>query len=174
MIEILYKEWSSKAKAAENAAHQILSVYGDTHSRVISLNDLLKRLSNLPVDINSYFKESIFCLEHELKRASVVMSWAGFFQIFSENVYSKHEADIRKQRTKWVFKDLAELKENYPEAQIIDVAKDVKAINKSEIKIYHGQLAFRNQCAHPTFFQPSLNNAIGFVDNMISQTEKYL
>lgn len=174
MIEKLYKNWSIKAKTAETASKEILSFYGDSHSRIINLNDLMNRLSGLPVDINSYFKESIFCLEYGLKRAAVVLSWAGFFQVFSENIYNKYENNIRSLRVKWTFKDLTELKENYPEAQIIDVAKEVKAINKGDLKIYQGQLAFRNQCAHPTFFQPSLNNAIGFVDSMIFQTEKYI
>jgi hypothetical protein len=37
-----------------------------------------------------------------------------------------------------------------------------------------GQLSTRNQCAHPTLYKPSLNSAIGYVDEMIRQTIEYL
>ena len=170
----IYEVWLLRSKKAEVECHKILSSFETTISRVIQLNDLIKKLKSLPVDISSYFIEALGCLERDYKRAAVVLSWAGFFQVFLEKLFVKYESDIKLVRPKWRFNDLDELKENYPEAQILDVAKVVKFINKSELKIIQGQLAFRNQCAHPTFFQPSRNNSIGFVDTMISQTEKYL
>ena len=171
---INYKVWIEKAKNAENEAHKILSSIEGASSRVVYLNELFKKLGSLPVDVNSYFKEALGCLENDYRRASVVLSWAGFFEVFLHYVYAKKETEIRIDRPKWVFTDIYELKENYPESQILDVAKNVKVINKGELKIYQGQLAFRNQCAHPTLFQPSQNNSIGFVDSMINQTKNYL
>lgn len=166
--------WVNKAKKAEREAHLVLAKHATSPSRVVLLEDLVKLLSGSPVDVQDYFKESITCLEQELFRAAVVMSWAGHFHVYSEMLFSKHEADIKSARPKWSFSDVNELKENYPESQIIDVGKEVKFTKKAHLKILHGQLSIRNQCAHPTMYRPSLNSAIGYVDEMIRQTLGYI
>jgi hypothetical protein len=66
------------------------------------------------------------------------------------------------------------LKEQYPEAQIPDVGKDVKFTGKAQLKVLHGQLSQRNQCAHPTLYRPSMNAVIGYVDEMVRQTLSYI
>ncbi|TVO72259.1 hypothetical protein [Sedimenticola selenatireducens] len=167
------RQWAVKARNAEKEAHKILSKYESSKSRVVVLKDLLKKLDALPIDVKDYFSEAIECLERDLRRAASVMSWAGFFQVFSEKLYAAHEVDIRSLRTKWNFKDLTELKENYAEAQILDVAKEVKFINKALLRVLQGHLATRNQCAHPTLYKPSLNSCIGYVDEMINKTIQY-
>lgn len=163
-----------RARSAENAAHEILSQHELSPSRVIHLEALAKRLSGTPVDVQDYFQEAITCLEQELYRAAIVMAWAGHFNVFFEVLYKKHESDIRTERPKWKFKDIAELKEGYAESHILEVAKVVKFVKRAEFRVLDGQLSTRNQCAHPTMFKPSLNSAIGYVDDMISQTIKYI
>ncbi len=166
--------WKKRAKKTEKAIHEILSKYESSMSRVVILTDLLKKLDKLPIDIKDYFTESMECLQHGHLRAASIMSWAGFFQVFSEKLYSVHEKDIRAKRPKWNFKDLVELKENYAESQILDVAKEVKYINKTVLRILQGHLSTRNQCAHPTLYKPSRNTCIGYVDEMISRTIEYM
>ncbi len=167
-------QWIFKAKQAEREAHEILAKHETSPSRVVLLEDLLKLLSGTPVDVQDYFRESITCLEQELFRAAIVMSWAGHFHVYSEELFTKHESDIKSLRTKWKFGDVNELKENYPEAQIIEVAKEVKFTSKAKLRVLQGQLSTRNQCAHPTLYKPSLNSAIGYVDEMVRQTIGYL
>lgn len=166
--------WVLKAKKAERDAHEILAKHETSPSRIVLLEDLVKLLSGTPVDVQDYFKESVTCLEQELFRAAIVMSWAGHFHVYSEVLFTNHETDIKSLRPKWKFSDVNELKENYPEAQIIDVAKEVKFTSKAKLRILQGQLSTRNQCAHPTLYKPSLNSAIGYVDEMIRQTIDYL
>lgn len=166
--------WIIKAKKAERDAHEILAIHEASPSRVVLLEDLIKLLSGTPIDVQDYFKESIKCLEQELFRAAIVMSWAGHFHVYSEVIFTRHEDEIKLLRPKWNFTDVNELKENYPEAQILDVAKEVKFTTKAKLRILQGQLSTRNQCAHPTLYKPSLNSAIGYVDEMIRQTIGYL
>lgn len=166
--------WNKRALKATADAHKILSVHEASKSRVILLENLLDDLSSLPVDIQDYFQEAVTCLEFDLKRAAIVLSWSGFFSVISESFYRSHESVIRSCRPKWNFKDLTELKERYPEYQILETFKVVKLIKNSELQIYLGQLATRNKCAHPTLYSPSLNSAIGYLDEMIQQTKKYL
>jgi len=164
------KEWEKRANSARKAAYQILSKHESSVSRVIELEEIIKKLSGLPVDIQDYFFEASKCISHNLLRAAVVLSWAGFFGVLCESLYRKGQAKIRHARPRWIFSNLEELKENYPESQILDTFKDSKLIRKSKLKVYQGQLATRNQCAHPTLYKPSLNSTLGYFDDMVRQT----
>lgn len=163
-----------KSRLAKKAAHEVLSQHELSSSRIIHLEALSKRLSGAPVDVQNYFKEAITCLEQGLYRAAIVMAWAGHFNVFFEALYQKHEAEIRNARPRWSFKDLGELKESHAEAHLLEVAKVVQFIKRAELRIMDGQLSVRNQCAHPTMYRPSHNSAIGYVDEMITQTIKYI
>jgi hypothetical protein len=168
------EDWIARASKARAASHRALAKHESAASRIVLLEDLAKSLSGTPVDVQDYFSEAISCLESELYRSGIVLAWAGHFHLFSEVCYQKHEADIRAIRPRWAFKDLADLKELVAESQFLTVAKDVKFTTKAKLRILDGQLSLRNQCAHPTLYRPSMNAAIGYVDNMISQTLSYL
>ena len=109
---------------AEEAAHQILSKYDSSTSRVIHLRDLSTKLQPISADIGSYFGEAIDCLEYNFRRSAVVFSWAGFIRIFVENLYKNQKIQLRALRSKWSFHDVQELLE-YPESQLLDAGKDL-------------------------------------------------
>lgn len=159
-----------RANAAKRAANEILAAHELSPSRIIHLEDLLKRLSGEPVDVQVYFKEAIKCLELELYRPAIVMSWAGFFHCFMEAFFQKHEQKIRDKRGNWSFHDVSELKEATSESQLIETAKIIRFINKADARVLDGYLSKRNQCAHPTLYKPNMNEAIGYVDVMISRS----
>lgn len=169
-----FEEWNARANRARRAAHRSLAKHESAASRVVLLEDLSKRLSGTPVDVQDYFSEAISCLEKSLYRSGIVLAWSGHYHVFSEACFQTHEADIHRARPKWSFKDLAELKEVVAEGQFLIVAKDVRFISKAELRILDGQLSLRNQCAHPTLYRPSMNAAIGYVDAMIDQSLTYL
>lgn len=170
--QALIREWAARATTARKEAHRILAQHEQARSRVILLTDLPKELSGLPVDVQDYFREACTCLEQDCRRAATVLSWAGFFHVFVEALLARHEADLRSQRPKWSFKDATELKEKYPEAQILQAAQLVGFISKSKLRQYDGLLSRRNDCAHPTLYTPTLNSAVGFLDDMIQQTAR--
>lgn len=140
----------------------------------MALEDLLEELRGLPVDVRSYFEEATTCLRYGLLRAAVVIGWAGFISVLLEQLFVAYEADIRRVRKKWKFTTLGDLKESYTESALLDVAKVVGLIDKAELRTYQGQLGRRNQCAHPTLYVPSLNSALGFVDDMIRQAKRFI
>lgn len=170
----MYQEWVKRSLLARREAHLALSTHERSTSRVVLLEDLVKQLSGAPVDVQDYFKESITCLEHGLYRSGMVLAWSGHFHVYSEMLLLKHEAEIRKVRLKWVFRDLTELKEQVAEAQLLDVGREIKFIGKAALRVLQGQLSQRNQCAHPTLYRPSMNAAIGYVDEMVRQTVHHL
>jgi len=165
----------ARAAAAANDAHKQMAVYESAKgSRIIILDKLLESLSSLPYDVQDYFVEAAKCLENDLLRAAIVLSWSGFFYTASSNLFSKHEQEIRTVRPKWSFTNFDEFRENNTESSIIDLMKELKVVNKPTWRVYQGQLSHRNQCAHPTLYKPSFNSCLGFVDDMLRQTLLYL
>jgi hypothetical protein len=162
-----------KAATTQRKLHEILAAHEHSSSRVVILEDLLTNLTGLPADVHDYFRESCSCLEYNLLRSSVVLSWAGFSHVFAECLMNRHEAALRSARPNWSFADISELKENYVEHQILEAGKAVGMVRKQELRIFQGQLAMRNQCAHPTLYRPTMNSALGFVDDMINQAIKF-
>lgn len=163
-------DWIVRTGKARRDAHLALATHESAISRVILLEELVKRLSGTPVDVQDYFREAICCLENKLYRSAIVVAWAGFFHVFSERLYNNCEMRIRDKRQNWSFNELAELREAAVESQILIVAKDVNFITRAQLRRYDGQLSERNQCAHPTLYRPSMNVAIGYVDATITQT----
>lgn len=170
----LIKKWQKKVSQLSAESHRILSKVEDSQSRVVLLDKTSRRLKGLPIDVESYFSESIKCLGYDLRRPAIVLAWAGFFHILAEYSFKFKESDIRLHRPNWKFLDFLEFKEKFSEAQILDVFKEVGVVKNAELRIYQGQLSTRNQCAHPTLYNPSLNSAIGFTDDMIVQSLKYI
>jgi hypothetical protein len=173
-MDSISRAWHIRVRAFESAAHKEFARYERSGSRVIELRQLAKKLQPLPVDVNSYFQEAVECLERGLLRSATVMSWAGFFSVFMDSLYRKHEADIRTRYNKWTFTDVSDLKESQSESMLLKAAKEVGYIRQAELRKFDGQLSTRNQCAHPTLYKPSPNEAIGFVDLMINQTTRFV
>lgn len=161
--------WIERANKAKDEANKILGAAGSTSSRVYFLEDVQAKLSGTPVDVQDYFTEAIVCLKNELNRSAIVVSWAGYFSIFCESLFSAKQAEIQTKRPKWLFTNSTELKEAAPEAQIIDAAKEVGFIKNAKLRMLDGWLSQRNQCAHPTVYSPSANVSIGFVDSMVDE-----
>lgn len=166
--------WTQRVAKAREEAHRLLAQHEQASSRVIILEQLIRQLSGLPVNVQDYFREAASCLEYNLLRAAIVMAWAGHFHAFSESLYRTYEEGIRRNRPKWKFRNLTELKDQIAEAQILDVGKEVGFITRSQLRVLHGHLSTRNQCAHPTPYRPSLNSAIGYVDDMLHQTINHI
>lgn len=166
--------WLNRSIKAKTAAHETLAKHESAASRVIILERVSKNLSGAPVDVQDYFSEAVTCLENKLYRSGIVLAWAGHFHLLCETLLQIKIDDLRRARPSWNFKDAPELKETCPESQILTAAKDINFITKPMLRILDGQLSVRNQCAHPTLYRPSMNEAIGYVDAMIRQTLNYI
>lgn len=164
-----------RVKVAEMEANNILGNHGDSYkSRILDLKSLRKQLINIPIDIYSYFDESLKCLESGYKRAAMIMVWSGFFYIFSNYLFDYEEDEIRRLRPKWKFNNFDEFRESNPESQILDLAKDLGTITRADLRVLQGYLSTRNKCAHPTLYQPTMNGAIGYINELLVYTLRYI
>lgn len=172
-IESTWTVLTRRARLAERASHEILMRHGWSRSRVTTVKDLSRHLDSLPIDINSYFREAIGCLEYDFRRAAIVLAWAGFFGVFSEHLFNHHLQELISARKNWDLKSLEDLKERV-ESQVLEAGKVISVVSKAEERILQGLLAKRNQCAHPSLFVPSVNDTIGYLDQTISYAIRFI
>ena len=160
-------------KAFEREAHGILAKYGSSSARVVTLKELRASLSGLSLGQGDLFNQAIKCAEFGLYRSSHVMAWVAFVDCLQEKLVSDNLVAVHASRPKWAkWKTIEDLRENVSDHQLIEVAKEVRIITKNDMRSLQGQLARRNDCAHPSSYEPSLNTSIGYIDELLRQAEK--
>ncbi|MDD5473899.1 MAG: hypothetical protein PHU34_07090 [Candidatus Methanoperedens sp.] len=171
MIELL-RHFKERGVAFEKDAHQILSKHESSKSRVISLDQTRRFLVGLSLQQDELFQQSLACIEDEIYRAAHVMGWAAFMDFLEQKLASDGLTKLKSVRPAWnKFTTIEEIRENLPEYQLIEVARDVKLLSKSETKIILGLLSKRNECAHPSNYRPDLNETLGYVAELLKRTE---
>jgi len=162
-------ELAARAKKFSEDAHRIFSVHETSLSRLISLEKSYKSLEALGAAQDELFIEALKCIESKLYRPAHVMAWAAFMDFMEEQLAADNFAKLRKIRPKWNFKSLDDLREVTPEAQLIDAYREIGFCTKNEAKALHGLLNKRNECAHPSHFRPDLNEALGYVSELLKR-----
>ncbi|MDB5059192.1 MAG: hypothetical protein JWO59_2664 [Chloroflexi bacterium] len=64
---------------------------------------------------------------------------------------------------------IEDLREATNEQNGIIAARDLKLLNKAEMKALHGMLSKRNECAHSTAYEPTLNESLGYVAELLNR-----
>ena len=101
------------------------------------------------------------------------MAWAAFMDFLERKLASDGLKKIRDVRPGWSrHQSIEELREEVTEHALIEAARDAGLIRKSEMKSLHGLLAKRNECAHPSGYRPGMNEAIGYVAELLSRIEQ--
>ena len=119
------------------------------------------------------FSEAIGCIEKGFYRSAIVMAWAAFIDLIENILNSDGLHKVHIARPKWTkFKNIESLKENISEYQIIEVARDTSLLTKAECKTLHGLLSKRNECAHPTKFEPRLNDSLGYISELLNRLKQ--
>lgn len=161
----------ARTRAFERQAHEILSHAESAVSRVITLEDSYKKLTGLSIKQDELFRQALRCTEHGLFRAAHVMAWAGFMDFIEEKLSTRKMRKLKAARPNWNYTSMEELREYVSEHQIIEACKDVGLCRKNEVKALLGLLNKRNECAHPSEFYPLLNEALGFISELMQRVE---
>ena len=117
-------------------------------------------------------RQALRCIESELYRAAHVMAWAAFMDFLEEKIASDGLVKLRGLRSSWKASSTEELRENVVEFQLIDAARDLGLFGKTEAKALQGLLSKRNECAHPSSYFPGLNEALGYVSELLNRISK--
>ena len=169
----LIRPFVAKAASFENEAHNILSKHEGAPSRVISVDRTRCRLAVLSLEQDELLQEALVCIERGIHRAAHVMAWAAFMDFVEQKLASDGLVKVKAVKTGWgKYRSIDEICENVPEFQLIEAARDVGLLSKSETKILLGLLSKRNECAHPSKYRPGLNESLGYVAELLNRIEQ--
>jgi hypothetical protein len=158
-----------KVRAFEREAHGILAVHEAAPSRLVLLEETYKKLTALSLRQDDLLRQALRCIENELYRAAHVMAWAAFMDFLEEKLASDGLAKVRALRSAWKASSVEELRDNVVEYQLVDVARDLGLLGRTEAKALQGLLSKRNECAHPSNYFPGLNETLGYVAEVLNR-----
>jgi len=158
----------------ESEAQSILAAHETSAaSRVISLDRTRKRLIGLTLQQDELFGQALRCVEVSIYRAAHVMAWAGFIDFLEQKLASDGLTKVKSKRPNWTrYGSIDEIRENETEHELIKVAYEIGLLSKGEMKTLHGLLSTRNQCAHPSNYNPDLNESLGYVAQLLNRVEQ--
>jgi len=163
-------ETISRVRRFEAAAHELLSQHEDAPSRVISLADTRKQVGILNLKQTELLEEALAALQHGLYRSAIVMAWAAMSDFIQAKLASDNLVKVKALRPAWSkYKVLDDLRENVTEYAMLEAARDLRLLGKAEHKALQGLLAKRNECAHPSGYRPGLNEALGYVSELLNR-----
>lgn len=139
---------------------------GAIHSRTYKAHEALLEVDSLTVQQKDSLKQAVRCVEHELYRSAFVMAWTALADLLLEACVSQ-APKVQKVRSSWKLEDKESLSEHTGDFAIIDALKEIGHISKSTRKSLHGLLHRRNQCAHPSSYYPTADEALGYIREAI-------
>ena len=163
----------SRIKKFEESAHTLFGQYEDSSaSRVIGLERSYEKLNLLNIRQDDLFRQSLRCAEAGLFRAAHVMCWAACMDYLQDILESHGILKIQATYPKWQkTKDVAELAEYVPEAQLVEALHKLGICTKNQAKAFAGLLNKRNECAHPSTYLPGLNETLGYISEVLQRIE---
>ncbi|KAF5028773.1 hypothetical protein DSECCO2_655570 [anaerobic digester metagenome] len=157
----------------EEDAHRILAKHEASKSRIITVEQSKRKLTELSLQQENLLEDSLTCIERGLYKPSYVMAWAAFIDFLEEKLASDGLKKVKKLKPNWShFKDIGDLREKVPESQLLDVAKEAGLLSGHDLSILKGDLIRRNKCAHPSDFDPDMNDALGYVSGLVKYITK--
>ncbi len=159
-----------RVAAFEREAHGLLSAFESAPSRVISLAETRKQIVILNLKQTELLEEALAAAEYGLYRPAIVMVWAAFMDFLQEKIASDGFVSLHQVRPKWTScNTLDELRESQTEHAMLEAARELKLLLKAEVNALQGLLSKRNECAHPSGYKPGLNEALGYISELLNR-----
>ncbi len=166
---LFIKRYIKCCKTFTAAAHDILGMHETSPSRIVILDDAYRNLDILSVKQDELIRQGLRCLENKLYRAAHVMVWSAMIDFIEELILKAGMKKLKNIRPNWSFSSIEDIRENYPEYQIIQAGKDLELYSKNFCKAIQGLLNKRNECAHPSNYYPGLNESLGYISEIINR-----
>lgn len=155
----------------EAEAHKLLGAYEGSASRIVDARKSLDRVSALSVKQDDMLAQAVRCVEVQVFRAAHVLAFAAFVDYLHEIAARDNFVTLNAARPKWDIKSVEELRENHADYNFIEALEASNLIGKTERKVFHGLLARRNECAHPSDVYPDMNQSLGYLSEIIGRAE---
>lgn len=161
----------ARVQAFEAEANLLFATFETSSTaRVMTLERSYEQLKLMNLRQDDLFRQSLRCTEHGLYRAAHVMCWAACMDFIHEVLDEFGIKSLLKLYPKWeTTKNVSELAEYVPEAQLLNALSKAGLCTKNEVKALQGLLNKRNECAHPSSYLPGQNEALGYVSECLQR-----
>lgn len=139
-------------------------------ARLITVENSYNRIAGLSIKQDDLFRQALRCVENSLFKAAHVMAWASFIDFLHQKLAEDGLVKLKTARPNWKLTVPEDLREQ-SDFHLIEVAKDMGFLRKTEQKAIQGLLNRRNECAHPEDFYPGLNESLGYLSELIGRIE---
>jgi len=162
----------ARVKSFEAEAHDILGLEEEAaQTRVFRLRSSYADLSALSGWQRKLFSEALDCIGARMYRAAHVLAWAAFMDFLEVKLTSDGLKAIGDAYPNWNAKSLETLREAAPEYQLVDAGRKIGLYGRTIGKALHGLLNKRNECAHPSDYEPELNDSLGYLTELRNRIE---
>lgn len=163
----LLEQTLARARAFEAEAHDILGLEEEAaQARVFRLRSSYASLAPLSEWQRKLFNEALDCIGAGMYRAAHVLAWAAFADFLEQKLASDGLKKVAAAYPKWDTSSLEALRESTNEHQLIEAGRKVGLFSRSPCKTLQGLLSIRNECAHPSDYEPELNDSLGYLTQL--------
>ncbi len=161
-------EWA--ASFQEDLAKHLAKRERSVH-RVMTLEESYRKLTSLSLKQDELMREALQCLEAGFYRPAHVGAWAATIDYCHEWATEPARlAKIKSVRPKTKL-DVQDDFHDMTDHAFFEALKAAGLIPKSVMKGFHGLLNKRNECAHPEDYKPSVNDTLGYVDELMKRMD---
>lgn len=159
-------DWA--ANAQRDLAVLLAKRETSTH-RVLTLDESFKKLTALSIKQDALMREALRCVEQGLYRPAHVAAWAAFVDFTQEwTVTGSRLTMLNGARKKWNITVASDLRD-YTDYALFDALDAAGLISNTFKKACQGLLNKRNECAHPEDYAPTINDTLGYVDELMKR-----
>ena len=159
-------EWA--AAVQEDLTKHLAKREQSTH-RVITLEASYVQLTALSLKQDELMREALQCVEAGFYRPAHVAAWAAAIDFCHEwSIVPTRFAKIQAARPKWTLAVQEDFHDQTDHA-FFEALKAANLIPKTVMKGFQGLLNRRNECAHPEDYKPTINDTLGYVDELMKR-----
>lgn len=160
-------DWAATAQAELS---KLLAKRETSTHRVMTLTESYEKLTRLNLKQDKLLREALQCAEHALYRSAHVASFAALMDFVHEWIAANPArlALIQSNYPTWGITQASDFREQ-KDHTLFDVLRKQGLITNSMAKALQGLLAKRNECAHPEDYEPSINDTLGYLDEMMKR-----
>jgi len=155
----------------ETEAKAILATHEASSDRVVTIEGSYTKLDDLSLAQDELFRESLRAVRFGLYRAAHVLAWAGFIDFLHNKLADDHLAAITAVRSGWAIASAEDFRQ-FSDFQVIEAGKDAKVYPAQTMRMMHGWLGRRNECAHPSGYFPDLNMTLGYISDLVDRVRR--
>lgn len=164
------REVADWAANAQTELSKLLAKRETSTHRVMTLTESFIQLNQLNIKQDKLFREALQCAEHGLYRSAHVTSFAALMDFVHEWIATDPTrlTTIQTKYPDWKIAQASDFREQ-KDHTLFEVLKKQGLIDNTMTKALQGLLAKRNECAHPGNYEPSINDTLGYLDEMMKR-----